>query len=82
MFKNYMPTIFFIVLILLTAVPAGLLVAWLTKEELRAGKKWFKMIIALSLAGSVVFLVLENEAVTLTLVYIAIATGISLGRTR
>jgi len=76
-----MSTIFFIVLILLTAIPAGFLLAWLTKEELKDGRKWFKLIIALSLAGSVVFLVLKNEAVTLTLVYITIATGISLGRT-
>lgn len=78
MFKNHMLSIFFTVLILLTAIPAGLLVAWLTKEELRDGRKWFKLIIALSLAGSVVFLVLKNEAVTLTLVYIAIATSMSL----
>ena len=78
MFKNCMPTIFFIVLILLTAIPAGLLVAWLTKEELRAGKKWFKMIIALSLAGSVIFLFLKNEVVTLTLMYMAIVSYMSI----
>jgi hypothetical protein len=78
MFKNYMPPIFFIVLILLTAIPAGLLVAWLTKEELRAGKKWFKMIIALSLAGSVIFLFLKNEVVTLTLMYMAIVSYMSI----
>ena len=73
-----MPTTIFIVLILLTAIPAGFLLAWLTKEELKDGKKWFKLIIAVSLAGSIAFLFLKNEIVTLTLVYMAIVSYISM----
>jgi Na+/H+ antiporter NhaC len=78
MFKNYMPTIFFIVLILLTAIPAGLLVAWLTKEELRDGRKWFKAIVTASLAGCIVSLFFKNYVIMLTFAYIAIATAMSL----
>jgi len=73
-----MPPIFFIVLILLTAIPAGLLVAWLTKEELRDGRKWFKAIIVASLAGCLVALFFKNYTIMLTLLYMAIATSMSL----
>ena len=73
-----MLTTFWAVLILLTAVPAGFLLAYMTKEELKEGKEWFGLITGLSILGSVVFLFLENVVVVLTLVYIAIVSSISL----
>jgi ABC-type sugar transport system permease subunit len=81
MFKNYMLTNLLVVFTLLTAIPVGLLIAWLTKEELRDGQKWFRLIVLLSCAGSVAFLMLKNEIVALSLVYSAIVSYMSVRRT-
>ncbi len=78
MFKNNMLTAFWAVAILLTAVPAGFLLAYMTKDELKQGKKWFGAITCLSIIGSIVFLFLKNETVALTFVYMAIVASISL----
>ncbi len=42
-----------LVLLALTGVPAGFFIARNTKEELRPGKKWFKIISAASVAAAV-----------------------------
>jgi ABC-type sugar transport system permease subunit len=75
-----MLTNLWVILILLTAIPVGLLIAWLTKEELRDGQKWFKLIALLSCVGSVAFLMLKNEIVALSLVYMAIVSYMSVRR--
>lgn len=80
MFKNCMLTNLLVVLTLLTAIPVGLLIAWLTKEELRDGQKWFKLVVLLSCVGSVAFLILKNEIVALSLVYMAIVSYMSVRR--
>ncbi len=41
-------------LILLAGFPAGYLLAWLCRDELRAGKKWFFWLAVVSLVGAVV----------------------------
>jgi len=41
-------------LILLAAFPAGYLLAWLARDELVAGKKWFLLLAVVSLATAVV----------------------------
>ena len=43
------------ILILLLGIPIGNYLAKETKEELRQGQVWFKMIILLSLVGILVF---------------------------
>jgi ABC-type sugar transport system permease subunit len=75
-----MLTNLWIILILLTAIPVGLLIAWLTNEELRDGQKWFKLIALLSCVGSVAFLILKNEIVALSLIYMAIVSYMSVRR--
>jgi ABC-type sugar transport system permease subunit len=75
-----MLTNLWVILILLTAIPVGLLIAWLTKEELRDGQRWFKLIALLSCVGSVAFLILKNEIVALSLVYMAIVSYMSVRR--
>lgn len=39
---------FILIRIVLLGIPAGLLVSKYAKEELKPGKKWFKMIMAIS----------------------------------
>lgn len=58
-----------LILIALSGIPAGILVAGMTREELRPGKRWFKLIAAASLVciiGSFFFTSGDTLAVALT----------------
>jgi hypothetical protein len=58
----------------------GNLLAKVTKEELHSGKKYFKILILVSLVGAVVFLILGNDALLFGLLFIAIVTSRSLNK--
>lgn len=64
--------------VLALGIPIGNFLAKITKEELRQGKKYFKILVILSLVGAVIFLILKNDALLFTLLFIAIVTSRSL----
>lgn len=67
------------VLILITAIPVGLFLAWLCSDELKDGKKWFRLIFyALVLIGIVFLLVYRNILILMSLAYMVIITAVSL----
>ena len=63
------------ILVLLLGFPLGGFLAKITKEELKSGQKWFKLIIILSLAGGFVGLILGNDVLMFSLFFIAIVTS-------
>ena len=66
------------ILLLILGIPIGNLLAKVTKEELKQGKKYFRILIILSLIGAVVFLILGNDALLFGLLFIAVVTSRSL----
>ncbi len=64
--------------ILILGIPIGNMLAKATKEELKQGKRYFKYLIALSLIGAIVFLILGNDAILFGLLFIAVVTSRSL----
>lgn len=58
----------------------GILLARATKEELGRGKKWFRVLIIGSLVGSLVSLILREDALMFSFLFIAIVTSRSLKR--
>lgn len=64
--------------VLFLGIPIGSFLARLTKEELREGQKWFKLIIFASLTGALISLFLKNDALLFTFLFIMIATSRSL----
>jgi len=65
--------------ILLSALPVGWVLAWLCKEELVDGKKWFKlMIVSFIVLGGVSFIVFRDLPIALSLGYMVLVTGVSL----
>jgi len=64
--------------LLILGIPIGNLLAKITKEELKAGKKYFGILIVLSLIGAIVFLILGNDALLFGLLFIAVVTSRSL----
>lgn len=56
----------------------GNILAKKTKEELRQGKKWFRIIIIISLVGGIIGLILGDDILMFSLFFIAIVTSRSL----
>lgn len=66
------------ILILFLGIPIGSYLAKATKEELPSGKKWFKLIVLISLISSIISFILKNDALLFTFLFIAIVTSRSL----
>jgi len=66
------------ILFLLLGIPIGNLLARFTKEELKAGRPWFKAIVYLSLFGGMLFLILKNDFLMFSFFFFAIVTSRSL----
>jgi hypothetical protein len=66
------------IVFLILGIPIGNFLAKKTKEELKAGRKWFKLIVITSLAGAIISLILGNDALLFSFLFIAIVTSRSL----
>jgi biotin transporter BioY len=60
--------------------PIGNALANITKEEIKPGRKWFKILIVLSLIGAIIFLILGRDDLLFAFLFIAIITSRSLKR--
>jgi hypothetical protein len=70
--------IILIIITLLSSIPAGFILARLTSDELKQGKRYFKAIVMLSLILGLVAFGLKVHYMALTFLYILIVTGICL----
>ena len=68
------------IIVLILAFPIGDYLAKLTKEELKQGKRWFNLIIIINLLGSLITLLLGNDYLLFSFLFIAIVTSRSLKR--
>lgn len=66
--------------VLILGIPIGNFLAKKTKEELKSGRWWFKILISVCLIGAVVFLFFKNDALLFGLLFIAVVTSRSLKR--
>lgn len=66
------------IIILFLAIPIGNYLALITKEELKIGKKWFNLIVLISLVLSVIFLFSRNDWLFFSFAFIALLTSRSL----
>ena len=65
------------IIILILAIPTGLLLAWMARDELTTGRKWFKLIMMLDIILSIILLLMKEIVIFLTLIFILIVTLIS-----
>ena len=68
----------FEILIFLSSIPAGLLIAWLARDELIDGRIYFKWLIFASFLLGIAFLFLIEYASSLTSLWITIISSVSL----
>lgn len=66
------------ILVLILGIPIGNLLASVTKEELRSGQKWFKLIAISCILGSIICLILREDVLLFTFLFILIVVSRSL----
>lgn len=66
------------IILIVLAVPVGLLIAWMARDELKQGRKWFKILIVVSIIFGILFAILGRYGEASTCLFIVIITGISL----
>mgnify|MGYP006943057557 CR=1 FL=1 len=64
--------------VLLLGILIGNILAKNTREELKDGKRWFIIIVVLSLIGAVLNLIFLNDVLLFTFLFIAVVTSRSL----
>ena len=60
--------------VLILGIPLGDLLARHTKEELKDGQKWFKLITIISLIGGFIGLIIGNDFILFSFLFLAIIT--------
>jgi O-antigen/teichoic acid export membrane protein len=70
------------IILLVLAIPTGFLIAWMARDELIDGRKWFRVIVIASLALAALFWILGFVYISLTLIFIAIVGFVSLIKSR
>ncbi len=68
----------FEIIILLLAIPVGYLIAWLSYDELAAGRKWFRILIITSILAGIWFYLIGMKHIAFTSGFILIVSLISL----
>ena len=66
------------VVVLLLGIPIGDFLARITKEELKSGQKWFRLITILCLIGGFIGLIIGNDVLLFSFFFIAIVVSRSL----
>ena len=66
------------IVFLALGIPIGNSLAKQTKEELKEGSIWFKIIIVFSVVGAIFGLIFKNDVLLFSLLFIAIVTSRSL----
>jgi len=66
------------IIVLLFGFPVGNYLAKITKDELKAGQKWFKLIVIISLVGGFLGLIFGNDITLFSFFFIAVVASRSL----
>ena len=61
--------------ILILGIPIGNLLAKYTKEELKDGRKWFNLLIFIGAIGGIIGLIIGNDALMFSFLFIVVVTS-------
>lgn len=64
-------------LLLLLSIPVGMLLAWMARDELKQGRKWFAIVALLSGISGVVSYMAKERVYAFTLGFILVVSFIS-----
>jgi len=66
------------IIVLIMGVPIGNILAHSTREELKSGQKWFRLIVVVSLVSGFIGLIIGNDFLMFSFFFVAIVTSRSL----
>ena len=66
------------IIVLILGVPIGIYLSKVTKEELKGGRKWFRLIVFVSLVIGFLGLIFKNDFVLFSGFFVAIVTSRSI----
>jgi hypothetical protein len=66
------------IILLILAIPAGYLIAWMARDELVTGKRWFRILIVASVALAGLFWLFGKNYVSFSLIFVALVSLVSL----
>ena len=66
------------IFVLILGIPIGNLLAKYTKEELKDGRRWFNLLIFIGAIGGIIGLIIGNDALMFSFLFIAVVTSRSL----
>ena len=69
---------FVVAAVLILGIPVGYWIAWLCRDELIEGRKWFRSIIAISVLLAIFFFSIRNYIIVSTMIFILIVSFVSL----
>ncbi len=67
--------IFIGIIVLILGIPIGNLLAGYTKEELKDGRKWFNLLIFIGAIGGIIGLIIGNDALMFSFLFIVVVTS-------
>jgi hypothetical protein len=73
-------SLIFGMLVVATGVPIGDFLYKKTREEIKSGQKWFKIIVITGLMGAIAAMFLNNDFLFFSFLFISIVTSRSLKR--
>ena len=68
------------IIILLLGIPIGYLIAWLAKDELEVGRKWFRVLVIFSFLVGIWFYLIGWKVESFSMGFILIVSLVSLVR--
>lgn len=66
------------ILFLILAFPIGSFLARITKDEIKDGQRWFKLIIYLGITGSVISIIIQDDILFFSFLFILVITSRSI----
>lgn len=66
------------ILVLLVGIPIGNFLAKTAKDELKSGRKWFKLIILICMIGAIIGLIFRDDVLLLSFLFMIVVTERSL----
>tara|TARA_Y100000310_G_scaffold326837_1_gene392277 strand:- start:4958 stop:5209 length:252 start_codon:yes stop_codon:yes gene_type:complete len=66
------------IIILILGIPVGFLIAWLARDELKAGRVWFRVLVIASILLGIWFWLIDKEVLVWTMGFVLVVSLISL----
>mgnify|MGYP001584158899 FL=1 len=70
------------IIILLLGIPVGYLIALMARDELKAGRKWFGVLVIASILGAVWFYLIGESVIVWSFGFVGVISAVGLGMER